>query len=271
MHPELKTVINRRYKELNPRTCGHQCCDARHSFGPAVRDNYLIHFVVSGKGMFETVRGRYSLSRGDIFTVRPGDIIYYEADAKEPWEYIWLSFDADMRLPSLITSRDHTFAPYLEDIFKSAFYHTDSTEGDAGYEEHLTSLLWEMVARMRREEASPSAECAEDYIRRAISIMSSELSEGINSESVAKRLHLNRSYFTTLFTEVTGMPPGEHLRLIRMERAASLLLSDDLSLSVIAVSVGYSDAFVFSRAFKKHFGISPSEYKNRFKRDKQKT
>jgi len=263
-----KIVVNRKYTEINPRTCGHECCAPSHSYGPAVRSNWLIHFVVCGKGKFLTSRGEYALSRGDIFIIKPHEIIYYEADAGEPWEYIWISFDAGIRLPSLLAARDYVFAPYLEDIFKDAFYCHDSTEGNSGYEEHLTSLIWEMISRIRREAVISKAESAEEYVRRALSIMTAELSEGITAESVAKRLNLNRSYFTSLFTSVTGSSPGEHLKLLRMERAAALLVKGDFTVSVVGASVGYSDSFVFSRAFKRHFGISPSKYQKNFKKQR---
>ena len=260
-----KTVIDKRFVDINPKTCGREACAKKHSFGPAVRSNWLIHFVVSGKGKFKTSRGEYSLSGGDIFIIKPQEITFYEADEHEPWEYIWISFDSNIKPPAQILSKDCIFAPYLEDIFKSAFYHPDSTEGSAGYEEHLTSVIWAMFSRIKRQSGNMKPESSEDYVRRAMSIMSAELSEGITAEAVANRLHLNRSYFTSLFTAVTGISPGEHLKGLRMERAAALLIEGNFTVSIVAASVGYSDGFVFSRAFKGHYGISPSEYQKRFK------
>ena len=261
---ESKTLTNPRYNDINPTTCGHQICDPRHSFGPAVRDNWLLHFVVSGKGVFRTVRGEYALGGGDLFIIRPQEITYYEADGDDPWEYYWLSFDSSLRLPSAIMGRDHVFAPYLEELFRSAFDRPDSTAGVAGYEDHLCSVIFGIIARLRAEESNARAERAEDYVRSAISIMSSEYPSGITVADVAARLHLNRSYFTSLFTSVTGVSPKEHLRILRMERAAALLRSGQYTVSVVAASVGYSDLFIFSRAFKGYYGVSPTEYRSSY-------
>jgi len=61
-----KIVVNRKYTEINPRTCGHECCAPSHSYGPAFRSNRLIHFVVCGKSNFLTSRGEYSLSLSEF-------------------------------------------------------------------------------------------------------------------------------------------------------------------------------------------------------------
>ena len=259
-----KTVANHRYSDINPATCGYERCAPSHFYGPAVRSEYLLHFVVSGNGEFKTARGEYSLGAGDVFIIRPEEITYYEADRDDPWEYYWISFDSGVRLPSVIMHRDHVFAPYLEELFVSAFEREDSTHGVGGYEEHLCSVIWEICARFKREEASVGRESAEDYVRRAIALMNSEMPDGVTVGQVADRLHLNRSYFTTLFTEVTGTSPGDHLKIMRMERAAGLLREGGYTVAVVAASVGYSDTFVFSRAFKAYFGVSPAEYSRRF-------
>ena len=91
--------------------------------------------------------------------------------------------------------------------------------------------------------------------------MEREYQRGIDVSDVAERLHLNRSYFTKLFERVMKCTPGGYLYEIRMERAAELLSLPEYSIGVVAASVGYADQFVFSRAFQRRFGVSPSEYR----------
>jgi len=114
-----KIIINKGYRDINPKVCGYEECVPGHFYGPAVRSYWLLHFVVSGKGRFKTPRGEYFLEKNDIFIIRPSDVTYYEADGDSPWSYIWIGFWAEVKLPSAFHRNDVIYAPSLGDIFQS--------------------------------------------------------------------------------------------------------------------------------------------------------
>ena len=62
-----------------------------------------------------------------------------------------------------------------------------------------------------------------------------------------------------------GRTPTEHVAYIRVHRAQALLLSTDIKLDAIAPEVGYHSAVVFSRAFVRCTGMTPTEYRRRGK------
>ena len=62
------------------------------SGGSGIRDHYLIHYVISGKGTYEVNNETHFLSAEDAFLVYPNTEIIYRADAKTPWEYAWVGF-----------------------------------------------------------------------------------------------------------------------------------------------------------------------------------
>ena len=77
---------------------GRESCKGGYSFGPAARNHYLFHFVISGKGTLyaDTSSGTtdvYKINANEGFMLFPGQISTYIADNNEPWEYIWLEFD----------------------------------------------------------------------------------------------------------------------------------------------------------------------------------
>ena len=78
---------------------------------------------------------------------------------------------------------------------------------------------------------------------------------------IAAQAGLNRSYFCRIFKEGTGLPPMSYLLNVRMRRAANLLKSTELTVNEVAVSVGYGDQLVFSKAFRKTYGCSPLAYR----------
>ena len=82
-------------------TCGYSTTAPLHSFGPAVRPHYLIHFILNGKGIFQKGDKTYHLETGQGFFIEPDELTFYQADAKEPWEYLWVGFNGTM-VPELL-------------------------------------------------------------------------------------------------------------------------------------------------------------------------
>ena len=77
---------------------GREDCEPAHSYGPAIRNHYLFHYILSGKGTFMWQDGkrrenRAVLKAGQGFLISPGQITTYVADDRIPWEYCWLEFD----------------------------------------------------------------------------------------------------------------------------------------------------------------------------------
>ena len=70
--------------------CGYSKTEAHHSFGPAVRDVYVIHIVLEGRGTYSVGNQRYDLQEGQGFVVPPGQSVFYQADGEEPWSYVWM-------------------------------------------------------------------------------------------------------------------------------------------------------------------------------------
>ena len=81
-------------------------------------------------------------------------------------------------------------------------------------------------------------------------------------DDFANKLLLSRSSFYRKLKSIVGMPPVDFIREIRVKRAAQLIRSDVYNFSQIAYMTGFSDPKYFSRCFKKHMGVTPSEYKN---------
>lgn len=79
--------------DLNIYHCGSEHCKPGHAYGPAVRDHYLFHYILAGKGSFFVDNRHYSLRQGQGFLIYPGIVTYYEADLADPWHYVWVGFN----------------------------------------------------------------------------------------------------------------------------------------------------------------------------------
>lgn len=89
----------------------------------------------------------------------------------------------------------------------------------------------------------------------------------ISSEEIEKQFGLSRSTLFKIMKSVTDKSLVEYITMLRMRNAINLLENnEDITVCEIAKSVGYADQYYFSRAFKKHIGCSPKEYRNSIKK-----
>lgn len=88
-----------------------------------------------------------------------------------------------------------------------------------------------------------------------------------NVEALADAVGLSRIQLHRRMKELTGQSVGEFIRNLRLQQAAKLLAKGDISVSQVTYAVGFSTPAHFSTAFKKCFGVSPSEYISRHAED----
>ena len=90
------------------------------------------------------------------------------------------------------------------------------------------------------------------------------LAEEVSLSVLAEQFHLNPQYISQLFKSEIGVNFLAYLTSIRMEKAKQLLLTTPLSIAEVAEQSGYGDYRVFTKAFKKSEGITPSQYRRDF-------
>lgn len=243
-------VSNESYQGLNPVEFGYEDCQKSHFFGPAIRSYWLLHFVVSGKGIFKIQNREYTLAPGEVFVIPPYEETFYQADADTPWDYIWIGFTSDAPLP--VPLRDTLHCPEAFSVFNTM---KQAETFESGRSAFLSARIWDLFSLLLRQNDKPA-----DYVERALDCIHSEYMHQITVEQIAKRFNLDRSYFSTLFKNAMGVSPKQYLLNHRLNIAASLMSEKRTSVSVAAASVGYTDIFNFSKMFKKRFGLPPQEY-----------
>jgi AraC-like DNA-binding protein len=246
---------------------GIQHCGPGHAWGPAVRDHYLIHYVISGRGEFSSGGKVFRLSAGDGFLVVPSRIVSYAADKDDPWEYCWVGFNGTdakrlMEQTGLLTGdpvfhydRDSRLRDLLVGICNSSGF---SPPEEARME---SGLLLFLAALM--EQFGNSAEPRNngyDYVQKAIKFIEYNYSGDIGIRNVAASAGISRSHLYRLFMQHLSMPPNEYLMRYRINKAAGLLEGGGLTVGEAAYSTGFSDQLYFSRVFKKYMGMPPSRY-----------
>lgn len=247
---------------------GYQKCVGCHTWGPATRDHYLIHFISSGKGFFNSQNRRYPLGSGEMFIIFPGQIVSYTADAHNPWEYYWVGFNGTeaQRLVKLsgfskerpvLKIRDpDDIGPLLLSIYQKSGYSPSS-------EAEMTGYLYLFLSRLMRTHDQYSISYdMRDYLARALRYIQYNFASSIAVCDIASAVGISRSQLYRAFVAHFHISPNEYIQKYRLNEACSLLRDGSLSISAVANSTGYSDPLYFSRVFKKHKGMTPSQYRN---------
>ena len=94
----------------------------------------------------------------------------------------------------------------------------------------------------------------------AVDIIGREYAERIDLDTLARRVAASRRQLQRAFAEVGGTTVSGYLTETRMSRAADLLRQGDLPVAHVGRAVGYRHAAHFARAFRRHFGVSPSTF-----------
>lgn len=102
-----------------------------------------------------------------------------------------------------------------------------------------------------------------NYIEEALLFIQQNYADNITIKDVSNHICIDRSYLHRLFKKFINKSPQQYLLSLRMEKAASLLTTSTLRISDISRSVGYTDALLFSKTFKKIKGLTPSEFRSK--------
>lgn len=253
-------IKNRRFKDLNPVVCGYEECGKGKSYGPAVRDIYLMHFLIDGKGLFVRDKKDYTVQKGQIFLIRPFEVTYYQADLEDPWVYEWIGFSGNMAqelfteagLDETCVFDAHDCAPIFDEML--------SASNEPNYELYLLGKLYELFFALTKK-VNIKKTVSREYVKHAIDILAANYMNDISISNIAHSLHIDRRYLCRIFTQEKGVSPQQYLVHLRMKKAAALFSDMNITVADAARSVGYSDQFNFSKMFKKIMGVTPSQYK----------
>lgn len=266
---------NQNFVDLGLFQFGWERCTPAHSFGPAARNHYLFHYILSGTGtlMADDSKGvtqTYSIKSMQGFMIFPNQITTYVADKQLPWEYVWLEFDG-LRVKSLLDtiglSLDkpvyHARNKSLREDMANEMLYISRHKDESPFHliGHLYLFLDYLLRSAADEQLEHSSKLREFYIHEALTYIEHNFQNEITIEDIAGVCGLNRTYFGKIFKEALGKTPQEFLLNYRMLKAAELLKLTSLSIGDVGLAVGYANQMHFSRAFKNNYGISPREWR----------
>ena len=254
-------------KAVNIYYCGYEKCLPSHSFGPAIRSHYLIHFVLSGKGMFQSEIGKFPVKEGEAFLIRPQEITFYQADEQEPWEYAWIAFDG-MEAERMLELCNLSYKNPVATFQKQAQMREELNQLVVSFKESKESewewlgyfyLIFSKINKKAREEMQLYDI---SYLHRAKEYINHNYSYPIRIREVAQYTGVERTYLYKIFMHYENSSPKQYLTQTRIRVAKELLKSTQYKITEVALSSGFHDASGFCKTFLQIEGITPSQYRS---------
>ena len=261
---------------------------------------YALYFVRQGAGRHVVNDASYSVSRGDVYIMRPGavhayrggeqlilDALYFTTEIFMTQEMEWLRATTGF-LPLLVgdapaasasegggarllhlNPAQHARITHLIDTL-----HEEWLVGDYGNVLMTRALFLETLVHLARfcgenaaldRGAAPDmrgkAPRSEETLAAALRFMEERFAEPLRIEQIAASVFLSADRFTEVFSAAMGRSPSDYLRYIRIEHAKLLLATTDLPITHIAADAGFEQASYFTHVFRKDAGVTPREYR----------
>ncbi|MEW9699301.1 helix-turn-helix domain-containing protein [Paenibacillus sp. SI8] len=282
MKPESYFVVSNplpvQNRELIVLFAGESQTKPEHRLGPKVYDYHLIHYIISGKGVFSCHGQEHELGAGDSFVIEPEQLISYVSDAADPWHYCWIAFTGSGAVPLVASTGFNPLLPIIpmkRNRHIPVLYHhiqqalrtkkANAQLKACGYLQLLLGEYCEVLSAPTQPGIIADGE-SDRIVQQAIHYLSTQYAEPITIELMAESLGYNRAYLSRIFKRHTKVTPVTFLLKLRIDKAR-LLLRERLELTIeqIAASVGFYDPLYFSKQFRRWYGVSPSEYRNQIK------
>lgn len=259
-------------KDLYLVSCGWEKCGATHSYGPAVRNYYMLHFILKGQGHYYLNNKHYKLNENQCFLTEPGTVTLYKAEPTNPWTYTWICFNGDYVPHLLKQSNLNTDNPIINlscnqtiyEIIKEMLSYHQLTPANECY---LQSKLYLIFAKLHEALQSVYNKVELNnsfYVTKTIEYIEKNTFTNLSVNDIARYLNISRSHLYALFKQELNTSPQQFLTNAKIANARELLSKTKIPIYSVALSCGYKNAFAFSRAFKQVTNISPREYRQHY-------
>lgn len=267
----FKLVLNNQFDSdyLYIRKIGMEKCKSTKPVCKRFFENNNMHFIVDGSGEFNGI----PLEAGSGFYIKSGYTAEYTVDKQTPWSYYWIDFsgiEAENILDNLGFNEAYGTFKFnnierVKEFFEEKFYY-DYKNYNLNYT--FISLFYQLVSIIpdKNDTDKRSLSAAEDHYRNALVYLKNNFPKKITIDEIAKKENIDRRYMSRLFKTYSGHTPQEMLIRLRIEASKSMLAKTSYSIGKIASEIGYDDVLQFSRIFKKHTSMSPSEFRKKAKK-----
>lgn len=253
-------------------------------FTTAQSGDLLVVLVTSGTCTIESRKGRHwqqaNYHPGSVGVTVPGNVsvLRWQATSAQPLESLHMHLSADLldevsselgekdswsrRLPDALLLDDPLIAAAGQAVGRALQRRAPALYADSIAHLLATHLLY--GAEPDNLTGAPPAVLGETAIRRITTYMHEHLHEDVSLDDLAGEANVSKYHLVRSFNKSTGFTPHRYLVHLRMNRASDLLRDTGQPVLQISMACGYRSPGQFTAAFRRRFGVSPTEFRRRY-------
>ncbi|MCR5754133.1 MAG: helix-turn-helix domain-containing protein [Acetatifactor sp.] len=243
--------------DVVPIIYGCEICKPEHSFGPAVRSHYLLHYILEGEGEFFKRGVWHPVKKGDIFVIEPEEVTIYRTGKENTWVYSWIGFEVPKGCVLDFLNSPVIHTPPVRHIFTEIRRHYS----EDNFNEQLYLLTCELLLQLSSMYGETYRQ--NNYAKYTKNYLETVYMQSVSIQEIADSLFIDRRYLTAVFRETYGISPKEYLMEFRLKKARKFL-EKGYSVTESAGMAGFSDLPNFSKRYKAYFGTTPSRQRKDF-------
>ena len=256
---------------LNLCHSGTDSCMPGVSIGPLVKNFYLVHYILSGKGTYTVGNLQHQLGPGDAFLIRPGKTVVYTSDQEDPWQYCFFAFNG--QAAELYLNRTgfgyadvlHIGDNKINDLICETTQMLSKYPRNADmYAMSQLMKIFLFFAEHHDDDTIEKSRLIRTDIQKVLDYIAYHYSDPITVTDMSRLVALERSYFCRTFKNAVGLAPKEYLTNFRLDKARYLLTETSMPIGKVSEAVGFRSFSSFSRLFTAQYQQSPSQYRKTF-------
>ena len=224
---------------------------------------FEMEFIIDGTGIYKIDEIEYKIQKNTLFLMSPANV-HEIIDANATLINVMFSYehnDEMLDIPIMLASSpcfilDDSDGDFVKSLLLEL---VKSYETDLSYTLLLINCVLNKLYRSYKSTVTNSP----SYIKQAILFLLENFQSNVTLADTAKHLGLSSAYFSDFFHKELGISFKEYLDDIRFTYATKLLSLTPLSVKEILFKSGFCDYANFTRRFKRKYGLSPTDYRNR--------
>jgi len=233
--------------------------DVDCAYGPTIRDQYIIHYVLSGKGTFNGM----PVKEGQGFIIYPGVMNEYHYDEDAPWSYLWFkSYDKDIVPFFEMHGAENGIFSYsnkeeimtVVDVIRMSNRRTFTST-------QLTEFFAHIFNECIKSKSSGNTQNSRKYCDWCQKYIDVNIDKPITVGMLCELLGITQPYLFKIFKSELGVSPKQYIVRRKINQAKTMLAETDVPISTVATSLGFYDTISFSKFFKSVTGSSPSLFR----------
>ena len=239
-----------------------------------VLNEYQIHYITEGEGVYENKIGKYKILPGSLLFTKPGDWHRFKPKKSSGWVEQYVGFSGHIAHQILggpwFTEKNAVvpvgFREDIIDTYYKIFQYVK--EEKPGYQQVSAGMVIKLLGLIVSVDKQKdfTGKRVEKIIQNACFTIRENVESEIDFQSFAEENNIGYSYFRKMFKKYTGVPPVQYHLDLKLLRAKEMLLYTDKSIKEISFELGFQSIYYFSRIFKQKLGGSPTEIRSSIER-----